>query len=62
MKRDVILWGLFALMGAVMVFLNGWVYLLEGEIRFLLWGGLGLLFIIGGVVRMRRALGEQGMS
>jgi multidrug transporter EmrE-like cation transporter len=40
--------------GIVCTFLNGWVFLLEREGRFLLFALMGILVIIAGVVRLRR--------
>lgn len=42
------------LIGAVSAFLNGWVFLLNGEIRSLLFAGLGILIVIAGIVNLRR--------
>jgi hypothetical protein len=40
--------------GIVCTFLNGWVFLLEREGRFLLFAFMGILVIIAGAVRLRR--------
>ena len=40
--------------GIVCAFLNGWVFLLGREGRFLLFALMGILVIIAGVVRLRR--------
>jgi hypothetical protein len=40
--------------GAVCAILSGWVYLLESEFRFLLFTLIGLLAMIGGIVRLVR--------
>jgi len=45
---------LLIVIGAVCTILSGWVYLLEAELRFLLFTLLGLLAMIGGIVRIVR--------
>jgi hypothetical protein len=40
--------------GIVCAFLNGWVFLLEREGRFLLFALMGIFIVIAGIVNLRR--------
>lgn len=46
---------LLIVIGAVCAILSMWVYLLAPETRFLLFALVGLLTLVAGIVRLRRA-------
>jgi hypothetical protein len=49
----------FVVIGALCTFLSAWVYLLEAELRFLLFALLGLLVMVAGIVRIVRERQES---
>lgn len=55
MNRQTIGNSLLIVMGAISAFLAFWVYLLQPELNFLMFGLVGVLIVVAGVVRMARA-------
>jgi F0F1-type ATP synthase assembly protein I len=54
MNGRTIMFGIVTLLGGIMVFLNIWLFMLNGESRPLLMAGLGVLFVIAGLLNIRR--------
>lgn len=54
MNRQMIGYSLLIVMGAICAFLSFWVYLLQAELIFLMFGLMGLLIVVAGVVRITR--------
>jgi uncharacterized integral membrane protein len=57
MNREVILYVVLFIIGAVSAFVNGWAFLLEpNNTRSLLFTALGLLIMVAAVVNVRRRM------
>jgi hypothetical protein len=54
MNSRIIGYVLLIVIGAVCAFLSLWVFLLQAELRFLLFALLGVLVMIAGIVRILR--------
>ena len=54
MNSKIIGYIMLIVIGAVCAVLAGWVYLLEAELRFLLFALMGILVMVAGIVRWMR--------
>jgi len=54
MNSKIIGYIMLIVIGAVCTILSGWVYLLEAELRFLLFALMGILVMVAGIVRWMR--------